>query len=75
MNIESAFLSLVGRQELTRAKAGYLLFFFVHRISGCAVLNNSASFYQDQPRRADQLARIHERVTECMRIKEPFESS
>jgi hypothetical protein len=32
-------------------KASWLLVLCVHLISGCAVLNNSASFYQDQPRR------------------------
>ncbi|HEU4639175.1 MAG TPA: hypothetical protein VFS84_10005 [Candidatus Binatia bacterium] len=32
-------------------KASWLLVLSVHLISGCAVLNNSASFYQDQPRR------------------------
>ena len=51
MKIANAFFALVARQELTRRKAGCLLFLFVHVISGCAVLNNSASFYRDQPRR------------------------
>ena len=51
MKIATAFLALMARQELTRRKAGCLLFLFVHVISGCTVLNNSASFYRDQPRR------------------------
>lgn len=52
MKIATAFLALVARQELTRRKAGWLLFLSVHLISGCTVLNNSVKFYQDQPRRA-----------------------
>lgn len=52
MKIATAFLALVARQELTRRKAGWVLFLSVHLISGCAVLNNSVKFYQDQPRRA-----------------------
>ena len=51
MKIATAVLALVARQELTRRKAGCLLFLSVYLISGCAVLNNSASFYQNQPRR------------------------
>jgi hypothetical protein len=51
MNIATAFLALVTRQEVTRRKAACLLFLSVHLISGCAVLNNSLKFYQDQPRR------------------------
>ena len=51
MKISTAFLALVARQELTGRVAGCLLFLSVHLISGCAVLNNSVKFYQDQPRR------------------------
>jgi hypothetical protein len=51
MKIANAFLARVARQKLTRTIASWLLFLFIHLISGCAVLNNSASFYQDQPRR------------------------
>jgi hypothetical protein len=51
MKIATAFLALLARQEMTRRKAGCLLLLSVHLISGCAVLHNSASFYQDQPRR------------------------
>jgi hypothetical protein len=51
MKIATAFLALMARLELTRRKASWLLVLCVHLISGCAVLNNSASFYQDQPRR------------------------
>ncbi len=51
MKIANAFFARVARQKLTRTNVSCLLFLFVHVISGCAVLNNSASFYQDQPRR------------------------
>jgi hypothetical protein len=51
MKIATAVLALVARQELTRRKAGCLLFLSVYLISGCAVLNNSVTFYQNQPRR------------------------
>jgi hypothetical protein len=51
MKIAAAVLALVARQEITRKKAGCLLFLSVHLISGCAALNNSVNFYQDQPRR------------------------
>lgn len=40
-----------ARQELTRRKAACLLCLLAHLVSGCAVLENSASFYQAQPRR------------------------
>ena len=51
MKIPTAILAKAARLELTRMKAGCLLFLFVHLISGCAVLDNSLSFYQNQPRR------------------------
>ena len=51
MKIPTAILAKASRLELTRMKAGCLLFLFVHLISGCAVLDNSLSFYQNQPRR------------------------
>jgi hypothetical protein len=50
MKIATAFAA-VTRQERTRLKTICLLFLLVHLVCGCAVLNNSASFYQDQPRR------------------------
>jgi len=51
MKIATATLAKFAREELTRRKASCLLFLLVHLFSGCAVLNNSTSFYQDQPRR------------------------
>ena len=51
MKIPTAILAKAARLELTRMKVGCLLFLFVHLISGCAVLDNSLSFYQNQPRR------------------------
>jgi hypothetical protein len=51
MKIAMAILAKAAQLELTRMKAGCLLFLFAHLISGCAVLNNSFSFYQNQPRR------------------------
>lgn len=51
MKIATAFLARVAREEDTRRKAVCVLFLSVHLISGCAVLNNSVKFYQDQPRR------------------------
>ena len=51
MKIATAFPAMAARQELTGRKAICLLFLLVYLISGCAVLHNSASFYQDQPRR------------------------
>jgi hypothetical protein len=51
MKIAIAFFARVARQKLTRTNASWLLFLFIYLISGCAVLNNSASFYQNQPRR------------------------
>ena len=51
MKAAIANLSKAAREELTRRKASWLLFLLVHLISGCAGLNNSVKFYQDQPRR------------------------
>ena len=51
MKIRMAILARAAQLELTRMKAGCLLFLLAHLISGCAVLNNSVSFYQNQPRR------------------------
>jgi hypothetical protein len=51
MKIAIAFFARVARQKLTRTNASWLFFLFIYLISGCAVLNNSASFYQNQPRR------------------------
>jgi hypothetical protein len=47
----AAILAKAARLELRRRKALCLLFLLVYLISGCAVLNNSARFYQEQPRR------------------------
>ena len=51
MKIATANFVKAAREELATRKASWLLFLFVHLISGCAVLRDSASFYQDQPRR------------------------
>jgi hypothetical protein len=51
MKIARAILAMFGRQELTRKKVAWLIILLVNLVSGCAVLNNSASFYQNQPRR------------------------
>lgn len=51
MRIASANLLEAAGEELGIRKAFGLLFLCVHLISGCAVLHDSASFYQDQPRR------------------------
>lgn len=51
MKIATAFLAMIARQELTRRKATCLLFLLAHLASSCAILQNSASFYQNQPRR------------------------
>jgi len=51
MRIAVAILPKPARKELTGIKATCLIFLFVHLISGCAVLNNSVEFYQNQPRR------------------------
>jgi hypothetical protein len=51
MKIATANFVKAAREELTRRKASWLLVLCVYLISGCAILNNSASFYQDQPRR------------------------
>jgi hypothetical protein len=51
MRIAIAILAKPAIKELTRIKTSCLLFLCVHLISGCAVLNNSVKFYQDQPRR------------------------
>ena len=51
MKIANAILAKSARGELTSRKASCLLFLVVHLVSGCGVLNNSISFYQDQPRR------------------------
>ena len=64
MKIATAVLALVARQELTRRKAGCLLFLSVYLISGCAVLNNRVNFYQVQTAPADQLS-ANTQVTEC----------
>jgi hypothetical protein len=47
----AAILAKAARLELRRRKALCLLFLLVHLACGCAVLNNSARFYQEQPRR------------------------
>ena len=51
MKIAISFVAMVARQELTGKKAAWLLFLLANLVSGCAALQNSASFYQDQPRR------------------------
>jgi hypothetical protein len=51
MKAASTNLLKAAREELTRRKVGWLLFLLIHLISGCAALNNSVKFYQDQPRR------------------------
>jgi hypothetical protein len=51
MKIATTFAATVTRQELTRLKTICLLILLVHLVCGCAVLHNSANFYQDQPRR------------------------
>jgi len=51
MKIATANFLKPAREELTRRKATWLLVLCVHLISGCAVLDNSVKFYQDQLRR------------------------
>jgi hypothetical protein len=51
MEIAASFVAMVARQGLTRKKVALLLFLLANLVSGCTVLHNSASFYQDQPRR------------------------
>ena len=51
MKSPTANFARAGREELATRKVSCLLFLLVHLVSGCAALNNSASFYQDQPRR------------------------
>ena len=52
MKMITTFAATVIRQKLTQLKTICLLFLIVHSASGCALLNNSVKFYQDQPRRA-----------------------
>jgi hypothetical protein len=46
MKVATAFFAMVNRR-----KAICVLFLLIYLISGCTVLHDSASFYQDQPRR------------------------
>jgi ABC-type arginine transport system permease subunit len=51
MTMATIFAATANRQELTWLKTICLLFLLVHLVSGCALLNNSVKFYQNQPRR------------------------
>lgn len=51
MRIVTLIFAMVARQELTRKKVAWLIILVVNLISGCTALHNSASFYQNQPRR------------------------
>jgi hypothetical protein len=51
MTMATIFAATANRQELTWLKTSCLLSLLVHLASGCAILNNSVKFYQNQPRR------------------------
>jgi hypothetical protein len=51
MKIATSILASVARQNITMRKTAVLMFLLVNIVSGCTVLQNSASFYENQPRR------------------------
>jgi hypothetical protein len=50
MKLATSMLAMMASQKPFR-KAAWLTILLVHLVSGCTVLQNSASFYKDQPRR------------------------